>query len=190
MSDQGTRQSLIEAAVEVVAESGLRGLTHRAIATRAGVSHGLVRHYFGTIDELLLEAMQVVVAQVTQDRLQTRSTSLSTLSRDLGKAVQTDAQAHAFISEMLLEARRQPDLRPIIESMYESFRESTREMLTRRGIDAGSGMAILVFAALDGLVIEQQALSRPKDTQSAIAALQQLLQAFHEVHAGRGRSGR
>jgi len=190
MSDQGTRQGLLEAAVAIVAESGLKGLTHRAIAARAGVSHGLVRHYFGTIDELLLEAMQIVVAQVTQDRLRTRATTLSTLSRDLGTAVQADVQAHAFITEMLLEARRQPQLRHIIESMYDTFRASTQDMLAQRGIDGGSGMAILVFAALDGLVIEQQALGRPKDTQAALAALQDLLQTFHDHHAGRGRSGR
>ncbi|EAW30454.1 transcriptional regulator [marine gamma proteobacterium HTCC2143] len=46
--DQSDRASdLIESAIELVAEGGFDSLSMRLVALRAGVSLGLVRHYFG-----------------------------------------------------------------------------------------------------------------------------------------------
>ena len=49
------RQDLIAATLDAIAESGLRGATVREIADRAGVTPGLIRHYF-TSKELLFQA--------------------------------------------------------------------------------------------------------------------------------------
>ncbi|HET6951961.1 MAG TPA: TetR/AcrR family transcriptional regulator [Acidimicrobiales bacterium] len=48
-----TRDRLLQAAREVVAEDGLEGLTLRAIARRAGVSHGAPLRHFPTLAALL-----------------------------------------------------------------------------------------------------------------------------------------
>lgn len=50
------RQDLLDVAVACLAELGPRGATGREICRRAGVSHGLLRHYFANPDDLLLEA--------------------------------------------------------------------------------------------------------------------------------------
>ncbi|RUW96955.1 TetR family transcriptional regulator, partial [Mesorhizobium sp. M8A.F.Ca.ET.059.01.1.1] len=50
------RQDLIEATLDSVAEYGLQGATLRTIALRAGVTAGLIRHYFPGKEELLQEA--------------------------------------------------------------------------------------------------------------------------------------
>lgn len=52
-----TEEKLIGAASELLAEVGPRAASVRAIATRAGVNHGLVHHYFGSKDALLRAAM-------------------------------------------------------------------------------------------------------------------------------------
>lgn len=49
------RQSLIEACARVLAEKGAAGVSVRAICTEAGVSPGLLRHYFGGISEAIAE---------------------------------------------------------------------------------------------------------------------------------------
>src|SRR6478752_3226177 len=49
------RQSLIEAAARVLAERGAAGVSVRAISAEAGVSPGLLRHYFDGIDALIAE---------------------------------------------------------------------------------------------------------------------------------------
>lgn len=50
------RQDLLAVAVSCLAALGPRGATGREICRRAGVSHGLLRHYFETPEELFLEA--------------------------------------------------------------------------------------------------------------------------------------
>lgn len=47
-----------EAAAEVVADKGLGGLTHRAVAARAGVTTGAVTHHFRTVEDLVAGAIR------------------------------------------------------------------------------------------------------------------------------------
>ena len=47
------RADLIEATAAVLAEQGLAGTNVRAICAKAGVSPGLLRHYFAGIDDLV-----------------------------------------------------------------------------------------------------------------------------------------
>ncbi len=182
MTERATRKNLIEAAIHVVATSGLRGLTHRAIAVEAGASHGLVRHYFGTIDELLVEAMQVVVTRlIAAGGLDSRSTALASFSIGLESTAKRKPDDQAFVSEMVLEARRQPALRPIVSAMYDNFRATIRQQLEQRGMVVDETLAAIVFATLDGLIFEQQALGRPLETQRAIRRLQQILETIRDT---------
>ena len=52
-----TRAAILAAAREVFAERGFDGAAIRAIATGAGVDPALVHHYFGTKDQLFMDAM-------------------------------------------------------------------------------------------------------------------------------------
>lgn len=51
------RQEIIEAAVEVFAESGYRATTMKEIAARAGISEGGLVHHFPNKDELLSQVL-------------------------------------------------------------------------------------------------------------------------------------
>ena len=50
-----TRTRILEAAMETIAELGLRGVTHREVARRAGVQLSLTTYYFCDIEELIRE---------------------------------------------------------------------------------------------------------------------------------------
>lgn len=50
------RAALIRAACEMLAESGPNAMSVRGVATRAGVNHGQVHHYFGGKDGLIAAA--------------------------------------------------------------------------------------------------------------------------------------
>src|ERR1044072_8667415 len=58
------RQSLIEAAARVLAERGAAGASVRVICAEAGVSPGLLRHYFDGIDALIAETYAWTDAKV------------------------------------------------------------------------------------------------------------------------------
>ncbi|MFJ8363154.1 TetR/AcrR family transcriptional regulator [Streptomyces sp. NPDC093984] len=52
------REEILEAAAELIARYGPDGVGLRAVAEAAGVSHGLVSHYFGTYKALVRAVLQ------------------------------------------------------------------------------------------------------------------------------------
>ena len=63
----GRRAELLEAAVGVVAESGLRGLTHRAVDARAGLPEGTCSAYLRTRGALLVALAEHVGGMLARD---------------------------------------------------------------------------------------------------------------------------
>jgi AcrR family transcriptional regulator len=59
--NQDTREAILAAAREAFADRGFDGSSIRSIASTAGVDPALVHHYFGTKDQLFLDAMQVPI---------------------------------------------------------------------------------------------------------------------------------
>jgi AcrR family transcriptional regulator len=59
----GTRQALIDAAIETLKSEGYIGTSARAIAKRAGCTQALVFYHFGSVVELLLAALDEVSAR-------------------------------------------------------------------------------------------------------------------------------
>lgn len=60
-SEETRRQDLIVATLDAIAESGLRGATVREIAERAGVTPGLIRHYFVSKEMMFQAAYRAVM---------------------------------------------------------------------------------------------------------------------------------
>ena len=53
-----TRQRIVEAVWDVLAENGYAGMTVRMVGQRAGVSHAMIHYYFSTKDDLLLAVVE------------------------------------------------------------------------------------------------------------------------------------
>jgi len=65
---RGKRQvvrALLDAAAQLLAERGPRGVSVRDVAARAGVNHGLVHRHFGSKSGLVREVMSDLVAQIS-----------------------------------------------------------------------------------------------------------------------------
>lgn len=67
-TDPERRRKIAQAAYRVVAERGVRGLRHRAVAEAAGVPLGSTTYYFKTLDDILEAAMQEGL-QTNRERL-------------------------------------------------------------------------------------------------------------------------
>src|ERR687888_1535392 len=52
------RTVLLDAAERLLVEAGHASITTRKVASEARVNHGLVHYYFGSIEELLFQAME------------------------------------------------------------------------------------------------------------------------------------
>jgi AcrR family transcriptional regulator len=57
---------LMDAAERLLYDVGYAGVTTRAVAEEAGVRHGLVHYYFGSMDELLTQTLERFVDQLAE----------------------------------------------------------------------------------------------------------------------------
>lgn len=64
--DEIRRPQLIQAAMEVIAEVGLQGASTALISRAAGVSPGIINHYFGGKDGLLEATMRTILRQLSE----------------------------------------------------------------------------------------------------------------------------
>src|SRR3954468_18966249 len=62
---RATRDQILEATLETLREEGFAGATSRAIARRGGFNQALVFYYFGSLEGLLLAALE----QASEERL-------------------------------------------------------------------------------------------------------------------------
>jgi AcrR family transcriptional regulator len=68
---QDATVALLDAAEELLVEVGHAGISVRRLAERAGVNHGLVHYYFGSMEEVFLQTLERFT-----DRLIARQTEL------------------------------------------------------------------------------------------------------------------
>lgn len=171
------REALLNAAVRVVARGGLRKLTYRAVAEEAGVTHGLVVHHFGSRDALIEEALaHTIRTSLSTSALEPGTGKVADFSVGLSDMVTADPATQVFQYELLLEARRRPELLPQIRALYDEYFDATERELDRI-LSGGANRALtrLVFAALDGLVLHQLVFGEPGTTDAAVAELRSLL---------------
>jgi AcrR family transcriptional regulator len=69
---EARREELLEATWRVIARAGIVGVTIREIAREAGVSTGILAHYFGSKEELLASALRLSHRRV-YDRISERT---------------------------------------------------------------------------------------------------------------------
>lgn len=149
--DPGGRTALLEAAISITADRGLRGLTYRAVSERAGVSHGLVRHHFGSREALIAETLSFGVERaITDTGVVPPAASPSEFADDMVELVLQYAELHAFQYEIALEARRRPELLPLVTQQVRGFRNAIAAQLRTFGI-TDQAVAAPIWAALDGI---------------------------------------
>jgi AcrR family transcriptional regulator len=176
--DYGTgREALLNAAVRVVAQGGLRKLTYRAVAEEAGVTHGLVVHHFGSRDALIKAALEHSVrTSASTSALEPGTGDVADFAAGLADMVTREPAMQTFQYELMLESRRRPDLLPDIRALYNEYFEATERELSRiLPESAGPALTRLVFAALEGLVLHQLVLDEPDVTEAALKELRSLL---------------
>ncbi|MCS5735688.1 TetR/AcrR family transcriptional regulator [Herbiconiux daphne] len=172
------RQALLEAAVTIVAQQGLRGLTYRTVATEAGVTYGLVKHHFGNWDTLLEEALEYSLQRsLAGTELESTTPGFDDFAKNLVDFVNGDEEIQAFQFELALEARRRPELAPVLERVYSEYRAAVSRELLRNGID-DPDLTWAIFAALDGMVLQQMVFGAEAATRRAIASLRALLRDY------------
>src|SRR4029450_10602282 len=68
-ASHGRRQAvdaLLDAAERLLVEQGHAVITTRSLAERAGVNHGLVHYYFGSMEEVMVQVLERFTARLIE----------------------------------------------------------------------------------------------------------------------------
>lgn len=164
-SQETRRADLIAATQELVAEGGPEAATVRAIAARAGVTAGLIRHYFQSKDELTRAAYRALMDGMTakgSDALEGVGASpeerlAAFVAASLRPPV-LDSKAVVLWAGYMHKVRNDADLLAAHEASYTTYRDTLQGLiaaLRRPASDAQlRGEAIACNALIDGLWLE------------------------------------
>ena len=156
-SKYGTgKEALLRAVVAVVAAKGLRGLTYRSVAEAAGVNNTLVAHHFGSRDALVAAAMDWAAEQsISASKLREAAELGESFTESLLELLLAEPELQVFQYEMILEARRRPELAGAVSTLYENYVSALAEGLRASGLTRNVDVvARTLFASLDGLVLQ------------------------------------
>lgn len=162
-----TRQQLLHATVELMAELGIDRVRTRAIAERAGVNPALVHYHFGSVSALVLEAAQDSLLRTLGPSLEAFQSGATV--RDSIRAILVWLDRHGsetpgstILAEAMVKATRNPAFRKWATQASRRFRTVIEERL-QVARDAGEldpeqdlgATAVVLAAALDGLLFHR-----------------------------------
>jgi len=159
---------LLKAALRVVAEQGLRGLTHRAVDREAGLPEGSCSAYLRTRKALVLALTQYVANSLAVD---VEELAADLTACELGEAAAIEAVTSFFMGwlderellmarmELSLEAARDPELAAVLADFRRRLIGLVESILRARGKDQGAALAETLVASFDGVLLG--ASSRP-----------------------------
>lgn len=178
------RDALCAALVRIVVRDGIERVTFRSVAAEAGVTHGLASYHFGSREEMIHEALRWAEDRaIEQSRIGGAAESLASFAADVPRMVAEHPEEHIFQFDVALLALRRPALLPGVRESYDDYVAVVRESLARLGLGDDEGLARAVFAAIDGLSLQQLLYGDAALARDGIAALQRMLELVAERHA-------
>ncbi|MGW0561606.1 TetR/AcrR family transcriptional regulator [Streptomyces sp. NPDC003016] len=160
------RAALVDAAIEVLAREGARGLTFRAVDVEAAVPAGTASNYFANRDDLLTqsgarvyERLQPDEATIARHRAADRDReTYAELMRELIGRVASFRTGYLALLELRLEATRRPALREVLTARVRADVDANIAYHETSGLP-GDAMAVkLLMLALNWLIVEQLTL--------------------------------
>ncbi|SHL42035.1 TetR/AcrR family transcriptional regulator [Streptomyces yunnanensis] len=160
------RAALLDAAIEVLAREGARGLTFRALDVQAGVPVGTASNYFANRDAMLTQAGErvyerlepdeaVIAAGLAGPRDRARVTELM---HDLVERVAAFPTGFLALLELRLEATRRPELREVLTRRIRSDVDQNIGYHLNSGLPGDATMVVLLYLALNWLIFESLTL--------------------------------
>jgi AcrR family transcriptional regulator len=184
-------QRIVEAMRRSVARRGTAGSTFDHVSREAGVSRGLLHYYFGTKEQLLVEAVRrdcELRMEVLEHQLATAQTAddyIDLMAQNLQETVHDDPDFVTLVFELFMLSRRNDDIAAEYGGLMRRMRERVAAMLAAaqgEGIlrlhAEPEAVADVLFSLGDGLALRM--LAEPDrnfgaTVQAGIVAVRALL---------------
>jgi TetR/AcrR family transcriptional regulator, regulator of biofilm formation and stress response len=180
--DPGRRDRIIDACLDVIAETGVAGTSHRKVAQAADVPLGSMTYHFTGMDDLLHEAFSRFAHTASQ---QFDEGIAAAYDADTAKQAITDAITHVVLGnqrdlilthELYTLAARDPGYRDITNAWMVRSRRTLEQYFDPT-------TARILDALVEGLSIHRALDNEPHDTAIVAAAVERITA---KSSAGRG----
>ncbi|MBT3082252.1 MULTISPECIES: TetR/AcrR family transcriptional regulator [Streptomyces] len=156
------RVALTDAAIEVLAQEGARGLTFRAVDTRAGVPVGTASNYFSSRDDLFMQTGARIHSRMTPDPAQVAQAMLPAPSRALVtelmhwlvRRMTDDRTGYLALLELRLEATRRPALRAQLTATVRTAFEESAAFHRDWNLPGDHTAFLVLYLAMTGVLLE------------------------------------
>lgn len=161
------RRRLLDAAIRVLAESGARGLTHRAVDAEAEVPTGTASNYFRTRDALIAQLFERISQRLEPDaevlaRLARRKPSrrlFADYMRHIVERLSRERDVTLALFELRLESARTPAVAERLGAWRRAGFAADVEFNQRARLPGGRPEIALFHYALDGLMLDRLTVS-------------------------------
>ncbi|PSK95376.1 TetR family transcriptional regulator [Murinocardiopsis flavida] len=160
------RTALVDAAIEVLADEGARGLTFRAVDARAAVPAGTASNYFATRDDLLTQAGARVYERLRpDDAVIARQRAgapdragYAALMHEMVDRISAFRSGYLALLELRLEATRRPELRAVLTRRVRADIDANTASREAAALPGDATAVRLLYLALNWLIVEQLTL--------------------------------
>jgi DNA-binding transcriptional regulator YbjK len=178
------RAQILDAAIGILADVGVGGLTHRQVDDRTGLPAGTTSNYFRT-RQALLEATAARTVDLHWQRVETLRAAIGSLTRDGVKALLTkmisdpDEQARRYTLarfELFMEGTRRPELRPFLTELQTAAVKSATLIFEAAGFTPEPQQMEELSRLLNGYVFSSLTISGAPDDPARL--VDRLVRAF------------
>ncbi|HWV35065.1 MAG TPA: TetR/AcrR family transcriptional regulator [Thermomicrobiales bacterium] len=189
LSEDERKRSIVEAAAQVAQEQGLDKMTARAVARTVGISHGLILHHFGSMDDVQSALLDWLLVRVLEpqtaelDDVPPEKRLLAFLERQLAW-LDHEPGLMEVVFDYWSRGTRDPDVRQRISRRMQSFREAVEPIAAdlvatnpaRFRQTSPRALAVTTGDLVLGYAIQRQIHPDAGDRDSVLAAIRSLLE--------------
>jgi AcrR family transcriptional regulator len=198
------REQILQAALGVALHHGIEGLTVRAVAAEARLSHGLVHFHFERKDRLVLALLDSVLAATLTlpaspplDHASDPLARLRTLLRHEMERLSRQPALTRLLLEFWASGTRHPGMRRRITAALERYRTAlrtvTEEVLraepVRRTGGTPDALAAVAVSFISGCAVQAMINPAHFDAAEYLAAVDGILDRLRTQQSGGGTRG-
>src|ERR671937_1504079 len=156
-------EALLDAAERLLVEVGYAGISTRRLAEEAGVNHGLVHYYFGSVENLLVRVLERFTAALTARQRAMYAAGIPSIEKwrqAMRYLVADDVAYEKIWLELQALAWNRPDLRERVAHVNDEWRavlaEAFAEPRERYGAQMPpEALVSLVMTFNEGVILER-----------------------------------
>ena len=173
-TDPHRKERILDAAIDVLAERGVAGATHRLIAAAADVPLGSLTYHFESLEDLRAQAFTRLSERVTVayeahfTQVATADDLIGAVTTLIHGAVGADTAEWAVTYELYLAALRDPALRVITEGWMRASRT-----VLERFVDPDTARSL--DALIEGMVMHRMLSTAPATREQTTTAVRRIL---------------